>query len=806
MITAEPAPAPADHGRLPDALWLGVLLLLALVVALIWMPFSLYRVDTLTFYLPWYIELGEHLRSLDIPGWLPSSMSGAPLAGDPQSGWGYLPAMAIFAAFPSLFGFKIFLLFHILFAATSSYLYARVIGLRPIGAFATGAAFTFGNFLERTSCCTIHMQVAIWIPFVYLCVDLSQRAATKTARVGWLLVAGVATSQVVAGWVGQGAYYGGLAIGVYLLYRYLLAPRRYMIWRQRVAGLALSALVMGIIAASLSATAVLPRLDVVSRTNLANLYDDGTGTPERTGWAFSLFVWRLVGRMAREGRWYFGMAALAVVLIAPWLVGWRRDMRFHVLFFVVSLSLIVAGSPSLAAANLLPRFESLHAHSPDRIYIVLFLAPAILAGYLIDALSDRSWSPPTGWRLLIGLELPVVLIVAALIYVQYQRDDWIPASRVVFTVLACAAVGLAVIRSRRRVAWIGIAALLTLLFVDPTGRLLYLRMTDESRVELAHDLIDQHRSRSGAAVWLLERAAEGEPFRYFGYDLAVLTNDGDRETYISGHYEPSSAPLLLNNRGVWLGLEDIQGYNPVQISRYVTYFRTMNGQSQSYHTASVLEGGLDSPLLDLLNTRYIVMPAAIPPNRPDLFHLAQRYPTVYRDDTTRIVENRNALPRAWIVHEAVRTKTGQILPQFADGSVDPRVTALLDTNAPALAPAEDASAETVQIITRDSDQIRLSVNVTSRSLVVLSEIWDSDWTATVDGQDARVYRSNYMFRGVLVEPGTHEIVLRYPVTTIRQTAWLYLIPTAAFALLGLARATTRMRPGFARGRAKTAPA
>jgi hypothetical protein len=230
----------------------------------------------------------------------------------------------------------------------------------------------------------------------------------------------------------------------------------------------------------------------------------------------------------------------------------------------------------------------------------------------------------------------------------------------------------------------------------------------------------------------------------------------------------------------------------------------MNGQSQSYHTASVLEGGLDSPLLDLLNTRYIVMPAAVPPNRPDLFHLAQRYPTVYRDGTTRILENRNALPRAWIVHEAVRTKTGQILPQFEDGSVDPHLTALLDTNAPALVPAEDPSAETVRITARDNDEIRLSVNVTSRALVVLSEIWDPDWTATVDGRSTRIYRMDYMFRGVVVEPGAHEIVLRYPVTLIRQTAWLYLIAPAAFVLLGLAWSTTRLRPGFAPGSAKIA--
>ena len=88
----------------------------------------------------------------------------------------------------------------------------------------TGIVFTFGNFLERTSCCTIHMQVAIWIPAVFLCIDLSQRTTSRNSRLGWLLLAGVGSGQIAAGWVGQGAYYGGLAVAAYSLYRFLIAP------------------------------------------------------------------------------------------------------------------------------------------------------------------------------------------------------------------------------------------------------------------------------------------------------------------------------------------------------------------------------------------------------------------------------------------------------------------------------------------------------------------------------------------------------------------------------------------------------
>ena len=70
-------------------------------------------------------------------------------------------------------------------------------------------------------------------------------------------------------------------------------------------------------------------------------------------------------------------------------------------------------------------------------------------------------------------------------------------------------------------------------------------------------------------------------------------------------------------------------------------------------------------------------------------------------------------------------------------------------------------------------------------MVILSDIWDPGWTATVDGQGAQIYRADFMFRGVVVDAGEHEIVLRYPATKVKQTLLFYLIPLLAFGLLGI---------------------
>src|SRR4029079_5599169 len=144
-------------------------------------------------------------------------------------------------------------------------------------AFAAGATFTLGNFMERTACCTIHMQVAVWIPAIFLCIELSRRARKPASGFGWLVAAGIGTGQMVAGWVGQGAYYGGLAVGVYLIYRTLACREEHGGFGVRIRGFLRSGLVVGSVGGATAAPAVLPRVETVGRSNLANLYEGVSG-------------------------------------------------------------------------------------------------------------------------------------------------------------------------------------------------------------------------------------------------------------------------------------------------------------------------------------------------------------------------------------------------------------------------------------------------------------------------------------------------------------------------------------------------
>jgi hypothetical protein len=783
----------AETPRVRDALALGCLIVIVLAVLAVnfWSRYNLYRLDIVTFYIPWYEHLGSRLRDFDIPGWMPYAMSGSPFAGDPQSGWGYLPAMVIFTIAPSLSGYIAFVAFHVLLAAAGAYLYARIIGIGPVGAFAAGATFTLGNFMERTACCTIHMQVAVWIPVIFLCYELSRRSRSIAGRYGWLVAAGIGTGQMIAGWVGQGAYYGCLAVGVYLLYRTFLNRNEFKDIRDRLRSLALTALVVGVVGVATAGPALVPRLSTVSRSNLADLYEGEEGS--ESGWSIASVPFRIFSDTSSTMRWYLGAAVLTAAIAGACLAVRRRHGLFFILYGLGVMSLILARSPLSDLLSLLPKFSELHIHSPDRVYVVLFLAPAVLAGWLVHTVLDPKWRPRSyAPAAICAVVLPTIALVAAIAIIEWDRDIRVRTDQIRNSALVIVAVATGLLIRKQWARRLAAVAVILLLLYDPAGALVRERIENDNRREQLTTLVDDTLTANGAALWLQERARSGELFRYFGYDQVQLMADGRIEAYHAHRSEPETLSILVLNRGIQFHLYDVQGYNPVQIDRYVELITAVNGVEQTYHAANVLASGLDSPLLNQLNIRYIVVPRDLPPGRPDLLHLTQRYPTVYADDQARILQNPNALPRAWIAHNTDEEETDDdILTKFSLGLADPSKSVLLTTESPELEQPADASAESVEITSYEPDEIRLTVTATATGMVVLSEIWDPGWEATIDGKATEVYRANAVLRGVIVTSGTHEIVLTYPANTVKYSLLLYLIPIAAL----LAIPVIGRRPG-----------
>jgi hypothetical protein len=217
---------------------------------------------------------------------------------------------------------------------------------------------------------------------------------------------------------------------------------------------------------------------------------------------------------------------------------------------------------------------------------------------------------------------------------------------------------------------------------------------------------------------------------------------------------------LPANLHVWHGLRDIRGYDaidPLPILDLLDLARDPRDQSPSYaRTQSYLprvqvsaEGKLKlSPLLDMLNVRYLVFRMELP----------MRQKPLWSKGGYVVYENTFALDRVYIparVHNIEQEDL--LLRELSRDEFDPRQTAFVP-GAPKLSSSCRGMAE---ITSESPDEITVAARMETDGLLVLADQWAEGWSVAVDGQPAEVVRVNHALKGVILGTGEHSVVFRY---------------------------------------------
>ena len=214
------------------------------------------------------------------------------------------------------------------------------------------------------------------------------------------------------------------------------------------------------------------------------------------------------------------------------------------------------------------------------------------------------------------------------------------------------------------------------------------------------------------------------------------------------------------------GLEDIRGYDAVDPLSFIRLFElAVDARQSQFHAYAMTQhaaplarrttqGASLHPVADLLNVRYLIVRQKPPTGLP----------TVLQQDGYWILENRNALPRAFVPHSVRVVKDeDQMRSQMASFDFDPRETAYMTDDLK----LGNNMQGTVNVRHPTPTRTELDVVMQTGGLAVLSDLWDAGWHATLDGEACPIYRVDVALRGFQVPAGKHHIVCIYDPVSVR---------------------------------------
>ncbi|HWC00352.1 MAG TPA: YfhO family protein [Bryobacteraceae bacterium] len=126
----------------------------------------------------------------------------------------------------------------------------------------------------------------------------------------------------------------------------------------------------------------------------------------------------------------------------------------------------------------------------------------------------------------------------------------------------------------------------------------------------------------------------------------------------------------------------------------------------------------------------------------------------------KVFANPAAFPRAWTVHHLLTAPDeDRGAGLVRDGAFDLRDTAVLAGAAPSLDRCE--SPDRVTWIDRRPSTVALRAQMGCKGMLVVGDNWYPGWHAQVDGKPVPIWRVNTVIRGIVLEKGSHQIVMRY---------------------------------------------
>ena len=686
---------------------------------------------------PWRDLATSLVEKGEWPLWNPYSFSGTPLLANFQSA-AFYPLNLLFFLLPFNFSWGLLIALQPLLAGIFFYLYLRNLNLEKFACLLGAVSFSFsGFFIAWLEWGTI-LHSALWLPLIFLSIDKlisppsTRKLLTLNFQPSILIWSAIfifsLTCSFFAGHL-QTFFYVGVIAVVYSLGRW---------WQHgRSAKIILLFTICYLLFVALAAPQWMSTLQFI---NLSGRGLDQLAW-QKEGW---FIPWQnLVQFLAPDffgnpttlnywGVWnyaeFVGYTGVLPLILAIYALIWRQDKKtlfFGTLFF---LSLFFAFPTFLAKIPYQLEIPFLYTSQPTRLLFLTNFSLAILAALGIDFLLKQKVAKKS--IILVLLSLAVVFTGLWVFVILAPRFwpgvEWIP--------------NLAV--SKRNLIlptalFTGSFFLLATLMLKRIPKIL---ITVGILLIVIFDLLrfGQKFTPFTKEEWLFPRTEtikflqnQEKPFR-------LMTTD---------------PRIFPPNFSIVYRLESVSGYDPLYLSRYAELIaaserREPNISPPFGFNRIITPQNFESRIIDLLNVKYVL-------SLNDLN--SQKLKKIFQEGETRIYENQEFFPRAFLVHDFKIAETKQkAIELIFDEKIDLKKTAIFE-EVIEMAKGEKAIQDEVKMVEYKEQKIVLEIKNSSEGALVLSQNFYPDWQATIDGRRIKTYRVDYNLLGILIPAGEHKV-------------------------------------------------
>lgn len=693
-------------------------------------PFKNFLItDPIRQQIPWKKIVIDSWKAGTRPGWNPYSFAGVPLDANNQAA-PYYPLNLLFFLFEFPVAWTLLIILQPMLAGIFFYLYVRRLNISAIAACTGAVVWAFSGFAVSWLTWGTIMHTALWLPLVLLGIDmLSERKKLHTYYVRWSAILSFAAAMILLG--------GHIQVAMYVLL--LSAAYSYRMWKQAADRSAFRWILISIgVAGVVTAIQWIPFVRYLAESGRVAAAESW----KMEGW---FLPWQhliqfiapdFFGNPATLNYWgvwnygeFIGYIGVIPLLFAISAVGMAGTPGFFAIAAAISLFIMLPSPLSKLVFEL--HIPIVSVLQPTRLMVLVDFSLAVLASFGIDQLLKGERKRVQRSMVFYGIGLAGLWVAASGIRFMLHNNEALSESFAV---------------ARRNLV------LPTAFF---TGMVLWLGVFRRAK---------RLRSRQAWVVVLMCMVVF-DLFR-FGWKFTPFTPLAYffPTTKIISFLQSQNKPfrvmtlddrILPPNVSGYYGIETIEGYDPIAPLRYEDFLvaserGTPNIVRPTGFKRIYTAYNIDSILLPYFNVRYVL----------SLTDQKQPYlREIMREGETRVYEYTRALPRAYLADSTkVLEKPADVLSElFANTD---SLLGVYDGKS-ALMNIPLSADETVEITDYAASTIALNTKTKSSRLLVILNRYDPRWSAEVDGKSVPLFPVNYLFTGMEVPSGTHDVILTF---------------------------------------------